>query len=159
MSLRAAASSMRDRCAPLLGSRCLGPLCVAQQSEQLALLLQARLPWGADHPYSAMLPMALLAAIVQKEPLLPGGTAAFAAAQLLPVIEAATHRVHLASTRGQQQRPFPHLCRELLVSADTPPIIAAAAPKSRSLYADYDVRCMHLEACCRADPCNGACAL
>jgi len=59
--------------------------------------------------------MALLTAIVRKEQLLPArDTAAFAAAQLLPVIQAATER-HLAGRPGQQYDPF--FCRELLVSS------------------------------------------
>ena len=44
-------------------------------------------------------PMALLTAIVRKEALLPEHTAAFAATQLLPVIQAATER-HLAACRA-----------------------------------------------------------
>ena len=60
--------------------------------------------------------MALLTAIVRKEALLPELTAAFAATQLLPVIQAATDR-HLAAMRGQ--RLCLGLCRELLVSSTT----------------------------------------
>ena len=60
--------------------------------------------------------MALLTAIVRKEAQLPEHTAAFAATQLLPVIQAATER-HLAATLGQQY--CLGLCRELLVSVTT----------------------------------------
>ncbi len=75
-----------------------------------------KLPWDTDLPYLAMLPIALLSAIVRKEVLLPEHTAAFAATQLLPVIQAATNR-HLASMPRQQYHLL--LCKELLVSAFT----------------------------------------
>ena len=78
------------------------------------MVLQVKSPWGIQHANSATMPMALLAAIVRKEARLPEHTAAFAATQLLPVIQAATDR-HLAATPGQQYSP--HLCKELLVSA------------------------------------------
>ena len=76
-----------------------------------------RLPWRPDNPNMATLPMALLTAIVRKEALLPEHTAAFAATQLLPVIQGATDR-HLAVTPRQVYHP--DLCKELLVSADMP---------------------------------------
>ena len=72
------------------------------------------MPWAMENSTPATLPMALLTAIVRKEALLPEHTAAFAATQLLPVIQAATER-HLAATRGQQFG-LP-LSKELLVSA------------------------------------------
>ena len=81
-------------------------------------MLQERFVWGTDDPASAMLPMALLTSIVRKEALLPDvHTAALAATQLLPVIQAATER-HLAATPGHQYSP--HLGKELLVSASPP---------------------------------------
>ena len=67
-----------------------------------------------------MFPMALLTAIVRKEALLPEHTAAFAATQLLPVIQAATAR-HLAATPDQQRSP--ELCKEFLVSAIVSPLV------------------------------------
>ena len=78
-------------------------------SKAAALLLQVGLPWDACAT-SATLPMALLTSIVRKEALLPEHTVAFAATQLLPVIQAATQRrlaCHPCSST---------LCRELLVS-------------------------------------------
>ena len=72
------------------------------------------LPCGREEGATATLPMGLLSAVVRKEALLPEHTAAFAAAQLLPVIQAATER-HCASLQGQQCGS--HICRELLVSA------------------------------------------
>lgn len=96
--------------------------------ETPALLLQMALPWDWDleqrcPPTS---PMALLTAIVRKEAQLPEHTAAFAAAQLLPIIQAATER--LFALQGQ---PFLclHFCRELMVGANLNPIqwVAAAA--------------------------------
>ena len=81
--------------------------------------LQAGLPWDAERVESATLPMALLTAIVRKEALLPKRTAAFAATQLLPVIEAATWR-HVRSTHGRDCS-LP-LRLELLVSAETRPV-------------------------------------
>ena len=83
-----------------------------------------RLPWRPDNPCLAMLPMALLTAIVRKEALLPEHTAAFAATQLLPVIQAATDR-HLAV--APRHCYHPDLCKEFLVSADMPYRTAAAA--------------------------------
>ena len=62
--------------------------------------------------------MALLTAIVRKEALLPEHTAAFAATQLLPVVQEATDRHLAGSTPGQLY--CPHLCKELLVSAPLP---------------------------------------
>ena len=63
---------------------------------------------------TSALPMALLTSIVRKEALLPVHTAAFAATQLLPVIQAAVRRQLDARGRG-----FPSdVCKELLVSAD-----------------------------------------
>ena len=78
-----------------------------------------------------MFPLALLTAIVRKEALLPEHTAAFAATQLLPVIQAAADR-HLLFTRGQ--RTSVHLCMELLVSADVTPNMLLQVP-SELLYA------------------------
>ena len=90
----------------------------------VALLLQMTLPWDTDEqPGPPTLPMALLSAIVRKEALLPEHTAAFAAAQLLPVIQAATER-HCASLHGQQYDPM--FCRELLVSGNLTPTRSAA---------------------------------
>ena len=86
------------------------------------LVLQAGLPWDAERVESATLPMALLVAVVRKEARLPEHTAAFAAAQLLPVIQAATWR-HLAATQGQGYS-LP-LRKELLVSAGTGPVISS----------------------------------
>ena len=83
-----------------------------------------RLPWREDNSHLATLPMALLTAIVRKEALLPEHTSAFAATQLLPVIQAATDR-HLASSPPQYYHPS--LCRELLVSANMLSQTAAAA--------------------------------
>ena len=76
------------------------------------------LAWGtAEQPGPPTLPMALLSAIVRKEALLPEHTAAFAAAQLLPVIQAATER-YCASLQGRRD---PMFCREVLVSANLTP--------------------------------------
>ena len=90
-------------------------LCHCSQGA-FALPLQMTLASSQQqHSHPSTSPMALLSAIVRKEALLPEHTAAFAATQLLPVIQAATER-HCASLQGQQcDRPF---CRELLVSAD-----------------------------------------
>lgn len=95
----------------------------------MAPLLQRRLPWGVGHHSFATLPMALLTAIVRKEAMLPD-MAAFAAAQLLPVIQAATEE-HLAATPGRHFSP--NLCKELLVSAHLPPCIAAAGMRQAKL--------------------------
>ena len=87
-------------------------------------MLQIRFFWSEDNSYLATLPMALLTAIVRKEALLPEHTAAFAATQLLPIIQAATDR-NLALSPPDFYHPY--LCKELLVSADTPSQTAAAA--------------------------------
>ena len=68
-------------------------------------------PWE-ERATAATLPMALLTSIVRKEALLPEYTAAFAATQLLPVIQAATERRLGCSTCSLPLS----LCRELLVS-------------------------------------------
>ena len=75
--------------------------------------------------------MALLTAIVRKEALLPEHTAAFAATQLLPVIQAAVDRHKLATLEYPANL---HVCKELLVSADATPTSALQAPL-RSLHA------------------------
>ena len=72
---------------------------------------------GPGSAEEAALPVSLLTAIVRKEALLPEHTAAFAAAQLLPVIQTGVAR-HLAARPGQFP---PELCAELLVSS---PVIA-----------------------------------
>lgn len=80
-----------------------------------------------------MLPMALLTAIVRKEAQLPEHSAAFAATQLLPVIDEAMMR-HLNSLPEHQYTPA--LCKEMLVSAtpssssapELPAVSPTAAP-------------------------------
>ena len=81
----------------------------------LALSVQRNVPYDREMVASATLPMALLSAIVRKEAQLPEHTAAFAAAQLLPVIQEATVRHWMDATPGQQYSL--HLRKELLVSA------------------------------------------
>ena len=86
----------------------------------VASLLQMTLDWGLQQSGSPTSPMALLSAIVRKEALLPEHTAAFAATQLLPVIQAATER-HLANLQSQQHDL--RLCRELLVTPFSHPLL------------------------------------
>ena len=77
--------------------------------------MQATPRWtntGSD--VTSALPMALLSSIVRKEALPPQHTAAFAATQLLPVIQAAVGR-QLAA-RGHALPT--DVCKELLVSGD-----------------------------------------
>ena len=59
--------------------------------------------------------MALLTSIVRKEALLPEHTAAFAATQLLPVIQAAVQSNMAAKSGDPESRV---MCKELLVSAN-----------------------------------------
>ena len=86
-------------------------------------LLQADPPYRTSAANRATLPTALLTAIVRKEAHLPRHTAAFAAAQLLPVIQEATER-YLGTTDG----PMASLkvCKELLVRRYAAPMLAAA---------------------------------
>ena len=100
-------------------------------SQTVGPVLQAGLPWDAERVESATLPMALLIAVVRKEAQLPAHTAAFAATQLLPVIQAATRR-HLAATQGQETS-LP-LCKELLVSSEAP-APAVALPQAARVHA------------------------
>ena len=68
--------------------------------------------------------MALLTAIVRKEALLPGHSAAFAATQLLPVIQTAVQ----GQLGANPDNPAPlHLCKELLVRAHETPTNAMQA--------------------------------
>ncbi len=76
--------------------------------------LQMALPWDLEQLCAPTSPMALLTAIVRKEAQLPEHTAAFAAAQLLPIIEEAVGRQPM-NTAGQ--RDSLELRKELLVSA------------------------------------------
>ena len=88
------------------------------------LCLQTAPSMGNDGVKTAALPMALLSAVVRKEALLPLHTAALAATQLLPVIQAAVQG-YMAASLGN---PAPTaLCRELLVSAKTTPTDALQA--------------------------------
>ena len=87
------------------------------------MLPQMALPRDSQQSAPATSPMALLSVIVGKESLLPEHTAAFAAAQLLPVIQAATERER-ARLQGQQYDP--NFRRELLVSAQPIPVFVAA---------------------------------
>ncbi len=78
------------------------------------------LPWDLEQLCAPTSPMALLTAIVRKEAQLPEHTAAFAAAQLLPVIWEATWRLYsLQDERCYLCLPFR---RELMVSANLTPI-------------------------------------
>ena len=77
-----------------------------------ALLLQTNVSYKPSNPNSAMIPTALLTAIVRKEASLPEHTAAFAATQLLPVILEATER-YLDTLPGRHASL--QACRELLV--------------------------------------------
>ena len=87
-------------------------------------LLQTNPPYKTSNPNSATLPMALLTAIVRKEAQLPPLTAAFAAAQLLPVIQDAME-AYLETTDGQHASL--KVCKEMLVRRPSSGHLLAAA--------------------------------